>query len=307
MAVGDRHLVEGDSLPRPGEALARDLADLARGVGSREQAHGAVGLRGRVGDREEAGARLVERGARGGRGKLLGFGTCLDERGAQVLVGGVELLAAAGGDEHRHRDGPAYRDQRLSERGRRLPRPVGEQRPPRWIRGVRCEQAVVGAVEAGAPAQELAEDLAQRLLLRGHLARAGERGGERVRVVACAAQLADQAVKRVAEARRLAHGREVAVELDRDLTQQDPVGQWRQRPAPLGEHGALAELERELAGHQEADVGDAPVALPEPPLQVRALERPAQQDADGRERVARLDRGDALAEGLLERLGGAGN
>ncbi|HEY8428055.1 MAG TPA: hypothetical protein VIL20_06760, partial [Sandaracinaceae bacterium] len=92
-------------------------------------------------------------------------------------MGGVELLAAAGGDEHRHRDGPAYRDQRLSERGRRLPRPVGEQRPPRWIRGVRCEQAVVGAVEAGAPAQELAEDLAQRLLLRGHLARAGERGG----------------------------------------------------------------------------------------------------------------------------------
>lgn len=302
MAVGDRHLVEADALACPVEALAGDLAHLARWVGGGEELQGVVGGGGLGGDREEMAA-----GGGECRLGLIGFVELLvaragvEQRRSQVEVGGVSVLGRGCGQEDRDREPLAELSKGLGELCARLPEAVDEQGLPRSALGLGRQQAVVRPVEALAALEELGEDLPDRLLLSRDLAGALDgllQGGA---VIAGATQLADEAVQGVGEARRVAHGLEVVVASGGDLAQQDPIGERRQRPSPLHHERPLPEVHRQLARHDEADVGDPIVEDREAALEVGALQGPAEKDADWCERVLGLGAGNAPRERFLKR------
>ena len=87
-----------------------------------------------------------------------------------------------------------------------------------------------------------------------------------------------------------------------DLAEEDSIGEGRKRP-PSGPHQRLlSQGQRELARHHEADVDDAAVELRESALEIRALEGSAEEDANRREGIVRLEGPDLRRDRLLDGL-----
>ena len=132
---------------------------------------------------------------------------------AEVLRGAVGVRAGLG-EEDCDRDLGGEVLERRAESGRGVPDAVGDEAFPRrgGVGGCgRGEEAVVGAVEAGALRLEVGEEVGEGGVLTVGVADARDGLCERGRVVAGAAELADQLKERGREATRLAHALEVAL------------------------------------------------------------------------------------------------
>ena len=241
MPIRDRHLPELDPLRSPLEAGARSRPHLPRRVGCGHEPHRPVRLdAGSRRRREQCHVEPVERRLwlrRAARGEH--DGTLLHqaqtEGGDGRLLGGGRIGQV---DGDRHPLGDA--DDQPLERRRHIeqsPHEQAESIEPARIGG---DQRVVGAVEAGAPLLERGQDLGQRASLFRRVGRAFQQRSEVGEVVARPAQLPHQAEQRLAKPWGLRHRREVPRVRARDVGEQDPVSERRQRPAPVGDERRCA-------------------------------------------------------------------